>query len=208
VEYVIYVGEMQKKPMLKKKEKMQLLAHKNVRLYPATGRAQIPGIKPTTDNPTELLNLVLKFVSGDLESDVLYKIVEEKNNMVNSKLALISDNPNEYIDLYTLSLIFDTIRHENTFPFVIIFVTENHMVCSHMFIRVATPIDNNLKRKTTLKIFSSKKINIFGSPSFSITETICLALDKIIVQYYDSIIKVRDTSVSSIIEETEITKLF
>jgi hypothetical protein len=209
VEYVIYTGEPSKKSMLKKKEKIQLLSHKNVRLYPATGRAQIPGIKPNTDNPTDLMNYVLQFVSKDLDCNTL-KILDERNNMVNSKLAIIEDETtiNAYIDLYALANLFDKIRVENTFPFVIIFVTESPMVCSHMFIRFSTPIDNNAKRKTTLKIFSSKKINVFGSPSYDITDKICKALDDIFVEYKDTIIKQRDTYTSTVIEETDVTRMF
>jgi hypothetical protein len=207
VEYVIYTGELIKKSTLKKKEKIQLLPHKNVRLYPATGRLQIPGIKPTTDIPSDLVKMVLAMVEEDLESKEPLKMLEEKTNMVNSKLATIDKDENKFIDLYSLSVIFEKIREENAFVFPIIFVTEKHMVCSHMFIRVSTPIDTNPKRKTTIKVFSSKKINIFGSPSFEVTDSICKGLDSVFFDNFDDLIKSKDLS-NTVIVETDITKLF
>lgn len=210
VELVIYSGTVNNpyNPHISKRNSGKLYAYKNVRLYPATGRAQIPGIVPDKDNPTELLNIVLNYVNRDMNIPIehAHTIVREKYNMVNSKLSVINVPICTFMHLYNLSEIFNDLRERKAFPFEIVFLTKSHEVCSHMFIALHTPIESNKNRKTTVKIFTSKKINIFGAPSEEITQKICDELDKVLMNNITEV--VREESTTCTYTETKYTALF
>ena len=118
-----------------------------------------------------------------------YKIHNRRVIIINEKTEIYRD-VNEYVRIDELSKIFSIyIKQPEELPlkspYSILYVDSEYEVGSYIRVKFLTPIENNPNRKTTVKIFSGRKINILGCPNIEAPNLIYKFLDELIDLYQD-----------------------
>lgn len=168
----------------------------NVRISPKGGSIQIQGVNgPVYKNGDKYVKYVLDHIAEKLEVPQ-YEIENRRNIIINSKTEFISDC--SYLKINQLSkYIQQIIEGEESpihIPYKIVFVTNYEEIESFIMIKFATPIEKNPERKTSVKVFSGKKINILGAACMSTSLKIYRFLDELFDYYKDEITVVKRKS--------------
>ena len=163
----------------------------NVRVSPSKGSIQIQGLKPPIFETAEAqIRFILNHISETMCTDEEYEIFNCRVIIINEKTEIIKPD-DIFIRIDELSKILSYYIGEGAdqlsipSPYKIIYVDNQYEAGSYIRVKFLTPIENNSERKTTVKIFSGRKINILGCPDLESPQRIYEFLDKIIDMYAD-----------------------
>lgn len=168
----------------------------NIRISPSKGSIQIQGLDPPIyTNATKYINRVLSYIKDSLELEEPHQIYNTRLIIVNFKTEVVSEGANKYIRLMLLSNLIKNIMENKDkhnlhelLPYNIVYNTQSEEIGSYIRLKFATPLPNMVNRKTTVKIFSGRKINILGGAHSIPVIKIYKFLDKLFLVHYQSLI--------------------
>ena len=163
----------------------------NIRISPSKGSIQIQGLKPPIFETAESqIRFILNHISTTMCTDEEYELTNRRVIIINEKTEILKADY-IFVRIDELSKILTYYISDNSkdlslqSPYKIIYVDNQYEVGSYIRIKFLTPIPTNPNRKTTIKIFSGRKINILGSPDLESPQKIYEFLDKLIDMYAD-----------------------
>lgn len=160
----------------------------NIRISPSKGSIQIQGVKPPIfEVANNQIRFILDHISEKMCTEDVYNLTNCRVIIINEKTEIKAED-DVFIRIDELSKIFSNYiatpeEMEIESPFPILYVDNEFEVGSYIRVKFLTSIDNNPNRKTTVKIFSGRKINILGCPNTEAPTLIYKFLDKIIDSY-------------------------
>ena len=176
----------------------------NIRISPSKGSIQIQGLKPPIFEVAESqIRFILDHITETMCTDEVYEIFNQRVIIINEKTEVIRGE-DTFIRIDELSKILsyyigdDIEKLAIPSPYSIIYVDNQYEAGSYIRVKFLTPIESNPERKTTVKIFSGRKINILGCPNLEAPQQIYEFLDKIIDMYADRLFLEKRTSMVTI----------
>ena len=171
----------------------------NIRISPARGSIQIQGVKEPIFETAEMqINGALDYIKQKMSIDTEFKLRNRRIIIINIKTKIVhpSTNDNTFLRIDKLSEIIQNLIRLQTaneplpieIPYKIIYVTDPYEAGSYTRIKFITPIPDNIHRKTTIKIFTGKKINFLGCPTIECPYYIYKFLDEFIDYYKEHIL--------------------
>lgn len=173
----------------------------NIRLSPIQGSIQVLGLNsPIYVNATKCVDRVLDYIKASLDMESKYKVSNRRLTIINCKSELVSYKDNQFLLLEKLiHIIRKSMSSEESNPYIkemlpykIVFVTEPEVVGSFLMLKFSTPIPGNPKRKTSVKVFGGRKVNILGASHPIPTIRIFNYLSAMLEVYYHSVLFVKE----------------
>lgn len=182
----------------------------NIRISPEKGSIQIQGVQGEVFKIFEIAESqimdTLSYINDKMALTEKYTLKNRRIIIINVKsiisrrlidlnLCIRLDKLSEFIN----DLMERQKKNEDLplkVPYTILFVTNPHEAGSYIRVKFVTPIPMNHDRKTTIKIFSSCKINFLGCPTRECPYHIYKFLDKLIQLYHRHIFRDNSSTVN------------
>jgi hypothetical protein len=183
----------------------------NIRISPSKGSIQIQGVKPPIyETAQDQIRFILDHISEKMCTEESYKIYNRRVIIINEKTEIYRP-VEEFIRIDELSRILAMyIRETNEemvkSPYQILYVDSEFEAGSYIRVKFLTPIESNPNRKTTVKIFSGRKINILGCPDTIAPARVYKFLDELIDVYQDRLFFkkiIRRKDIDDVLEEID-----